>query len=49
MYFNDGSDPWTVEENYIKVFDFANLSGSTAAWPGILVLLTTVAAGLWLV
>jgi len=49
MYFNDGSDPWTVEENYIKVFDFANLSGSTAAWPRILVLLTTMAAGLWLV
>ena len=24
MYFNDGEDPWTVEENYIKVFDFTN-------------------------
>ena len=22
MYFNDGEDPWTQEENYIKVFDF---------------------------
>ena len=26
MYFNDGEDPWTVEENFIKVFDFNNLN-----------------------
>ena len=22
MYFNDGADPWNVEENHIRVFDF---------------------------
>ena len=22
MYFNDGSDPWNVEENHIRVFNF---------------------------
>ncbi|XP_040564488.2 LOW QUALITY PROTEIN: uncharacterized protein [Lepeophtheirus salmonis] len=22
MYFNDGSEPWTVEENYVRVFNF---------------------------
>ena len=25
MYFNDGSDPWNIEENHIRVFDFSNL------------------------
>ena len=23
MYFNDGADPWKVEENHIRVFDFS--------------------------
>ena len=23
MYFNDGTDPWRVEENHIRVFDFS--------------------------
>jgi len=22
MYFNDGTDPWNIEENHIRVFDF---------------------------
>ncbi len=28
MYFNDGSDPWVVEENHIRVFDFSDYSGA---------------------
>jgi len=30
MYFNDGEDPWTQEENYIRVFDFAGWSPAVA-------------------
>jgi len=30
MYFNDGEDPWTQEENYIKVFDFSEWSSAVA-------------------
>merc|ERR1712131_417153 len=30
MYFNDGEDPWTQEENYIKVFDFSQWSSAVA-------------------
>ena len=33
MYFNDGEDPWTVEENFIKVFDFNNLNVGAALLP----------------
>ena len=29
MYFNDGSDPWNVEENHIRVFNFDGSSGTT--------------------
>ena len=28
MYFNDGEDPWTQEENYIRVFDFSGWSSA---------------------
>lgn len=36
LYFNDGEDPWTVDENYIRVFDFDNLrtKDSGAGTPG---------------
>jgi len=30
MYFNDGTDPWTVEENYHKVFNFDNHGASSS-------------------
>jgi len=30
MYFNDGADPWTLEENFIKVFDFSGWSPAEA-------------------
>ena len=40
MYYNDGEDPWTVEENYIKVFDFSNLSGApTLVLPSLITIL----------
>ena len=28
MYFNDGEDPWTQEENYIRAFDFSGWSSA---------------------
>lgn len=32
MYFNDGEDPWNVEENHIRIFNFDNLDdGVTVA------------------
>lgn len=47
MYFNDGSDPWTVEENYIKVFDFNDLdSGSTESFSSSFLLVSIVLASL---
>ena len=30
MYFNDGADPWKVEENHIRVFDFSKDQYNTA-------------------
>jgi len=33
MYFDDGEDPWTLKENFIRVFDFS--SWNSAAVPGI--------------
>jgi len=30
VHFDDGSDPWTVTENHIRVFDFDNLRTSSA-------------------
>ena len=26
MYFNDGADPWNIEENHIRVTNFTKLS-----------------------
>ena len=26
MYFNDGSDPYNVEDNHIRIFDFSDYS-----------------------
>ncbi len=26
MYFNDGADPWNVEENHIRIFNFDDVS-----------------------
>ena len=40
MYFNDGEDPWTVEENFIKVFDFNNLNGATWLLPNAVILIS---------
>jgi hypothetical protein len=31
MYFNDGADPWKVEENHIRVFDFSQDQYNTAS------------------
>ena len=42
MYFNDGEDPWTQEENYIRVFDFSGWSSAGSATPHILVTLATL-------
>ena len=42
MYFNDGEDPWTIEENFIKVFDFNNLNGGVAMWPTWVLLISAV-------
>lgn len=35
MYFNDGSDPWKVEENHIRVFDFDDLNGQSNLLPSM--------------
>ena len=31
MYFNDGTDPWNVEENHIRVFNFQDSDSSSSA------------------
>ena len=31
MYFDDGADPWKVEENHIRVFDFSKDQYNTAS------------------
>jgi len=38
MYFNGGTDPWTVEENYHKVFNFDNLGASSSLKASIQIL-----------
>ncbi len=41
MYFNDGSDPWMVEENHIRVFDFSEYSNAaTSAQLAVAILFT---------
>ncbi len=35
MYFNDGEDPWNVEENHIRIFNFDNLDADGAATLGM--------------
>ena len=30
MYFNDGTDPWNVEENHIRVFNFQDSDSSAS-------------------
>jgi hypothetical protein len=40
MYFNDGSNPWTVDENYIRVFDFSNPDSSGASMTNLNVVFT---------
>ena len=42
MYFDDGSNPWKVEENHIRVFRFddTDYSHSSVLLPSILVLTT---------
>lgn len=42
MYYNDGEDPWTTEENFIKVFDFSNLNSSRVNSGGLLMLILTI-------
>lgn len=29
MYFNDGADPWNIEENHIRIFDFQDYNVAT--------------------
>jgi hypothetical protein len=43
MYFNDGANPWTVDENYIRVFDFSN-PDSNSAKRTVLNVVVTIAA-----
>jgi len=43
MYFNDGSDPWQQDENYVRVFDFSNYnSAPTNLGVGFILALTMV-------
>ncbi len=35
MYFDDGANPWKVEENHIRVFNFDNLSGANSMFQAI--------------
>ena len=36
MYFNDGEDPWKVEENHIRVFNFDGRNGANTKQDGII-------------
>lgn len=45
MYFNDGEDPWKVEENHIRVFNFNDESSGTKMTASI-VLIVIMAFGL---
>ena len=31
MYFNDGTNPWDVAENHIRVFDFSGVENNNAS------------------
>ncbi|TRY74582.1 hypothetical protein TCAL_04595 [Tigriopus californicus] len=44
MYFNDGEDPWKVEENHIRVFNF-NDESSGANLTGSIILIVALALG----
>jgi len=35
VHFDDGSDPWQVTENHIRVFDFDNLDSKAAVDIGL--------------
>lgn len=43
MYFNDGADPWTVEENYHRVFNFDNIGAGTSLKASISIFVTAIA------
>ena len=36
MYFNDGTNPWEMAENHIRVFDFSGDEYSNASTQNIL-------------
>ena len=42
MYFNDGTDPWTVEENYHRVFNFDNIGAGTTMKASFSILATAI-------
>jgi hypothetical protein len=47
VYFNDGEDPWNIEENHVKVFTFDGLSAAhlskKSILPTSLLILATIA------
>ena len=44
MYFDDGEDPWTQKENFIRVFDFSGWSSAAAPATEYLLLLASLLA-----
>ena len=44
MYFDDGEDPWTLKENFIRVFDFNGWSSAAAPASEVLLLLSSLLA-----
>ena len=44
MYFDDGEDPWTLKENFIRVFDFSGWSSAAVPAAEILLLLASLIA-----
>ena len=44
MYFDDGEDPWTLKENFIRVFDFNGWSSAAVPASEVLLLLSSLLA-----
>ena len=44
MYFDDGEDPWTQKENFIRVFDFSGWNSAAVPATEILSLLFSLLA-----
>ena len=44
MYFDDGEDPWTQKENFIRVFDFSGWNSAAVPTAKLLSLLFSLLA-----